>query len=1114
MTSESTDHAIRERALDVSRSFIVQAPAGSGKTELLIRRYLTLLQTVEQPEQVVAITFTRKAAAEMRGRVTQTLREASSVSDLDGSHRAVSLRMAGAVLAKARQLDWGLLSNPQRIRIDTLDAMNSWLAQQLPLLSGGVAGADVAENAAHLYRLAARRTLDRLSGPDDLNHALQPLLAAVDNSVDRLEALLAAVLPSRDQWLRHMLGDSDDEFLARLTHGLKDLCAEHVSRLQSLIPPAAVVELPELLRHAAIFAERQPLREVFDAWNRSDDLAGVAPAALNGWRAAAALLLSSTGQWRRRLTKSEGFGPKHAEQTRALAAVIAGLEANEELRAALAQMQDLPEPGYTPQQCRDLLALRRVLPHTVAELRVLFAEQETVDFVELAMAAEQALGQIDEPSELLLAIDRRIQHLLVDEFQDTSHAQFRLLELLTSGWSANDGRSLFLVGDPMQSIYRFRDADMSLFLRAKQRGVGQIKLDLLVLETNFRCVPAIVGWTNEVFARVLPDRDNVDTGAARFYPSVAIRAATPAVAVHMHALTSDSPDAEIAKTIEILRRHRAERPTESIGILVQSRTHLRGLLTQLRLQGLAARAVEIESLAETEIGQDLIGLTRALAHLGDRIAWLAVLRAPWCGLGWADLHSLCAGADDLTIWESLHEPARVAALSPDAQQRLLCVRTTLRRVWRMRSQHTFANWIEHAWRMLDGPSCLDRQEDAERASQFFADLNKIVRRGDLDDPAELDQAFFEPHAQADPSGEAGIEIMTIHRAKGLEFDIVILLGLAKHVRGPDPQALHWHERWSDQGGARLLLAPLSADKNRLTSYLQRVEQQRELAERGRLLYVATTRARDRLHLVAQLGSAQREPPRGTLLDLLWPNVAEQFEANGRRDRPSEHPRPALTPLLSRFAGGFADTDPQDLGDDPPAVSIGATRPEFVWAGQTAVQVGTVVHHELQVIADTDPDSWDSRVIDARVSLYRRDLAMLGVTEDELERSAQRVCVALQRVIADPRGQWILAAHAEARSELQLTISNEHRLEHIRLDRTFVDNGGTRWIVDYKTSAHEGGNMAAFLDSEVVRYKPQLERYAAAMAAIDSKPIRVGLYFPLLAEFREWEPATVRKLRGC
>jgi ATP-dependent helicase/nuclease subunit A len=132
-----------------------------------------------------------------------------------------------------------------------------------------------------------------------------------------------------------------------------------------------------------------------------------------------------------------------------------------------------------------------------------------------------------------------------------------------------------------------------------------------------------------------------------------------------------------------------------------------------------------------------------------------------------------------------------------------------------------------------------------------------------------------------------------------------------------------------------------------------------------------------------------------------------------------------------------------------------------------------------------------------------------VEPQDLPDATLRVIAALTRALADPRGRWVLGAHAEARSELRLTVRNGALLEHLRLDRTFVDDG-KRWIVDFKTSQHEGGDLAAFLESEVARYAPQLERYARAMAAVDSRPIHLGLYFPLLAEFRGWPAATVSR----
>jgi ATP-dependent exoDNAse (exonuclease V) beta subunit len=100
---------------------------------------------------------------------------------------------------------------------------------------------------------------------------------------------------------------------------------------------------------------------------------------------------------------------------------------------------------------------------------------------------------------------------------------------------------------------------------------------------------------------------------------------------------------------------------------------------------------------------------------------------------------------------------------------------------------------------------------------------------------------------------------------------------------------------------------------------------------------------------------------------------------------------------------------------------------------------------------------------------------------------------------------VLGPHAEARAELKLTVLAGVVLEHLRLDRTFVADG-RRWIVDFKTSQHEGANLRDFLDSEVARYAPQLERYAQAVAVTDPRPIELGLYFPLLGELRSWPSA--------
>src|SRR5437762_11143276 len=179
----------------------------------------------------------------------------------------------------------------------------------------------------------------------------------------------------------------------------------------------------------------------------------------------------------------------------------------------------MPPAEYDDRQWEALEAILALLKPAVAHLKVLFGERGQADFTEFAHGALEALGSVDDPSDLLLSLDQKIAHVLLDEFQDTSLSQFELLTKLTSGWQEGDGRTLFLVGDPMQSIYRFREAEVSLFLRARQEGIGSVQLEPLRLDANFRSTPRIVEWVNTTFSSLFPVVEHIDRGAVPYSPS-------------------------------------------------------------------------------------------------------------------------------------------------------------------------------------------------------------------------------------------------------------------------------------------------------------------------------------------------------------------------------------------------------------------------------------------------------------------------------------------------------------------------------------------------------------------------------------------------------------------
>src|SRR5712672_3193948 len=192
----------------------------------------------------------------------------------------------------------------------------------------------------------------------------------------------------------------------------------------------------------------------------------------------------------------------------------------------------MPPPRYEDRQWEALEAIPALIFPAVSHLKIIFGETGKADFTELAHGALRALGSVDDPSDLLLSLDQRISHILVDEFQDTSFSQFELIAKLTSGWTGTheaggDGRTLFRVGDPMQSIYRFREAQVALFIQAKHAGLGALRLEPLTLSTNFRSQQGIVEWVNASFSRVLPAAEDETSGAVVYSPSSANEPALP-----------------------------------------------------------------------------------------------------------------------------------------------------------------------------------------------------------------------------------------------------------------------------------------------------------------------------------------------------------------------------------------------------------------------------------------------------------------------------------------------------------------------------------------------------------------------------------------------------------
>jgi len=1125
-----SDAAARNAALDPRRSFIVQAPAGSGKTELLTQRYLRLLATVESPEQILAITFTRKAAAEMRARILQALKSADAPPP-ESAHKRSTWELACAVRTIDSDRGWQLMQHPARLRIQTIDALNASLARRLPVIAGTGAALEPTTDMAPLYELAGRRLLERLGDGSDVSAHLEVLVMHLGNRVERLIQLLNDLLGKRDQWLHIVMhARASTDLRTTLQATLTRLVENHLELLCEALGKDRCEVLLQLRRYSArnLLNENRvtpATRAVLEACAEHQSPLLPVSVALPVWREIASMLFKkdrNKDEMYETVDSRHGFPTTNRDLKARMLEMLRALSSDQRLLEDLASLRTLPDPVYSDEQWRVLEALLELLPAAVAELQVVFQMQGKADYVEIALRALRALGTADEPTDLALAFDYRLQHILVDEFQDTSFSQLDLLERLTGGWSDGDGRTLFCVGDPMQSIYRFRQAEVGLFIDLQQHGLRNLRLEPLRLEANFRSIPAIVDWINESFPAVLAARNDAEQGAVQYSPSTATVAAGEGGGVQVHTFVNADEDIEAASVVSIVRETLEKSTDGRIAILVAARTHVDAIARELATAGVDFQAIEIEQLRDRPVVQDLMALTRALVHVADRTAWLAVLRAPWCGLILGDLHSL-AGQSSSTIVEAI--PRALVSTHDDlfAEGRLSDDgRARLARTWQIldaalaeRGRWPLRIWVERTWNALGGPATLTRADDLDDAEAYLARLEQIEIAADLDDIARLEEQLFRLFASARFAGAARVEVMTIHAAKGLEFDTVIVPGLQRYLPNYNRELLRWARVAGPQGG--MVLAPVKpdgGDPDPIYRWIEILERRRVSRERARLLYVAVTRAKRELHLLGNATAKEREgrlvldePRRGSMLRMLWGSLETAFwDTEPSAQIPAGY-KPAPPQKLRRLPIEWRPPRTQLVTPASIAevVDLEAERPVFDWVSQVSRHVGTLVHRELDRLCRPGVQAAPASLASAKPRLLA-ELAELGVPPDRCEAACERVMGAMERTLGDERGRWLLGIDAgirDAASELALSGVVDGQILEGVIDRTFLDESGQRWIVDFKTSTHEGGGLEAFLDEEVVRYRPQLARYARLMQAYrPDETVRAALYFPVLRQWRE------------
>lgn len=1057
-----SDEPVRKEALNPRISAIVQAPAGSGKTELLTQRFLNLLCTVEAPEQIIALTFTRKAAHEMQARILARL-----------AHHE-------AALARDKAYDWQLLKNPTRLRVTTIDSLCYNLTRSILSKTTLSPPANITDAPNILYWQAARACFQHAIKNPPYQEAISTLLRHLDNRVDILLELFTDQLAKRDQWLRPVY-QARLQSKAHLESALKRIEQHAIEQFIQSIPKLSISPLITLAAEIAKIennpdSPRYPLQFLSHIQSLTREQA----------LGLASLILTKNNQCRQSFDHHVGLkrdycSAAHYQSLKtASKSLLETLAACEPCIEALKRINMLPDPTYPDAQWEGLQALFMLLPLLAAHLELVFASTKTIDFTAVTHQALESLGDDDHPTDLSLYLDYHLKHLLVDEFQDTSLQQFEFISRLIRGFEPGDGRTVFLVGDPMQSIYRFRAAEVGLFMRAQQQGIANLSLKSLFLEVNFRSHAPIIAWINQHIAALFPSKNDLESGAVSFHSSIAVKGSEDSL---IQAIACENEQSEANAIATLCQELLSTYPQDTLAILVRTRGQLAALTEALDQHQIPYEGLDTHRLINLQHVKDVWSVTQALLMPANRLAWLAMLRSPYGGLSLEDIHLIANHAPLEGILTALGDPLCIQKLTLSGQRRAQYLYHIFKKALDTRCQDTLIDWLFNTLQALHLDHILTA-EARETLEPFFDKLAQFEQNGLLSEIALFEAELEKIYSKK--SQPARLQLMTIHKAKGLEFDSVILPGLGKRAKTPEKPLLRWLTLPAQNTEDLILISPfntLDAPSAALYDYLGQIDGLKNHYEQQRLFYVAVTRAKKRLYLFDGTSSTSQHTFRGYLKS--YPFESESV-ALTKPQKSMAYPPRIYLPDTFYSKQVTVIHEPTRLNPARPLAELSHAR-----------ALGIITHELLEWICTYHPTTPS----EIPWQLVIASLESVGLPSTECEKALDQIKTWIKRMFHHPKGQWIIQKHQQEKNEYELLVSENHRVNTRIIDRVFVENG-ICWLIDFKTGQKH--------PKQHQQYQQQLNQYASNMAVQTSLPIYCGLYYIEAGLWVEWtySPLTV------
>ena len=1086
------DPTARIQALNTQESFIVQAPAGSGKTELIIQRYLCLLANVDLPSKIICVTFTKKATSEMRERIHLALTNARLKNYKPHTDHAIKTwQLAQQCCSHAQKLGWSIDDLAKNCLILTIDAaIAHWLSLAPPpyCMWGSY---ELISQPEPFYKHVTEDFLQTYClHYDSLCYkSYQNLLLYHQCDQAYVISILYNALITREQWLPFIFeAKHNQSFIRIMRASFEKFTHDKLEKIQKI----AGKTIAHLCNSLKRIHDRIPMEylNLIDQNSIPDYNTPVEKWGLESWKKCIRILLTTTGSWRKRLQTKHGFlaasirKKLHKSESLELENLHATyykqleiLQDHKTLHIELSEIISLPM--LEDNEWQSLAPLLDILPPLVAHLHVSMHEQKMVDFTTRSTQLLQAFEDEQSPKPLSLSIYQSLDHILIDEFQDTSRSQFVLFEKVVKSWQGETKQTITLVGDPMQSIYGFRQADVRLFRQVQVQGIAHLKPKPLYLSRNYRSDRNLVSWFNDCFNYLEqnnpikmfhlsdPTRDYQDNG------------------VYWRECENENDEAQaVCKTIQ---KHQLTNPNDSIAILVKARSHLNSILPILQTYHIDYQAIGIEYLSKNQTMLDCVTLSLLGQDLRNRAHWIALLRSPFCGLSWEDIHRLCQPTESI-IWHNICENNQ--ALSDHAQ-------SVIHRI-----QPILATYIEHynrietgklslaLWHALGGCYVLSNSSVYHTITTFFHEIDRHIKsKQQLNHTAciAILNSINIPNQTKSPNP---VQVMTIHKAKGLQFDLVICPGLDRTAPPKDKSLVNIHTlTYKDNQACILHTYPKNTSRvSQLQNYLRITQEKMLEEEQIRLCYVAFTRAKKQLRLYYRQSLNDKVPARS------WMKFLEAFiqQQPIKIEKTKEHK---------------GNTQEQEIGHAKPNTYYAL---EKNW--QHPVKQATAPTLQKSQWHHHDQSATWGDIIHAYLNtqnhkdIYKnntRQQLMLLACDQGIHIAQQKdtidwICKRIEDMHQDTVFQWIFKKRKICHHEQAIL----YQQKMYRIDRYFIEDD-TLWVIDFKTHGiAKKQNSIAITNKTLDQYTHQLAIYHDALVALyPNKMIKTAIYFPLQTHWR-------------